>query len=102
MTTNASVLSVRDLAIALPPGADRAHAVEHISFDVPPGKIVCLLGESGSGKSVIANAVMGLLPRGSHPCAARSNCRAKTCSLRRKPACAHCAGRRWRWCSRSR
>jgi ABC-type glutathione transport system ATPase component len=67
MTTNASVLSVRDLAIALPPGADRAHAVEHISFDVPPGKIVCLLGESGSGKSVIANAVMGLLPPGLAP-----------------------------------
>jgi peptide/nickel transport system ATP-binding protein len=58
------VLAIRDLTVALPPGADRASAVEHISFDVPPGKIVCLLGESGSGKSVIASAVMGLLPLG--------------------------------------
>ena len=58
------VLSVRDLSIALPPGADRANAVTDISFDVPAGKIVCLLGESGSGKSVIANAVMGLMPSG--------------------------------------
>jgi peptide/nickel transport system ATP-binding protein len=58
------VLSVRDLSIALPPGADRTHAVSNISFDVPAGKIVCLLGESGSGKSVIANAVMGLMPSG--------------------------------------
>ncbi len=56
------VLSVRDLAISLPSGSDRSHAVEHISFDVRAGEIVCLLGESGSGKSVIAFSIMGLLP----------------------------------------
>ncbi len=55
-------LSVRGLRINLPLGADRAHAVNDISFDVAPGEVVCLLGESGSGKSVIAQAVMGLLP----------------------------------------
>jgi peptide/nickel transport system ATP-binding protein len=55
-------LSVRGLRINLPTGADRAHAVNGISFDVGPGEVVCLLGESGSGKSVIAQAVMGLLP----------------------------------------
>ena len=58
----ATVLSVRELAVALPAGADRALAVEHINFDVGAGEIVCLLGESGSGKSVISFAVMGLLP----------------------------------------
>jgi len=62
--TPAPTLSVRDLTIALPAGADRPHAVEHISFDVHPGRIVCLLGESGSGKSVIAGTVMGLMPEG--------------------------------------
>ena len=36
--------------------------MEHINFDVGAGEIVCLLGESGSGKSVISFAVMGLLP----------------------------------------
>ena len=59
-----AVLSVTDLSISLPHGADRRNAVEHISFEVPPGRIVCLLGESGSGKSVIANAVMGLMAEG--------------------------------------
>src|SRR5260370_18269733 len=58
----ATVLSVNNLTIALPPGADRPHAVRHVSLDVRQGEIVCLLGESGSGKSVIAQAVMGLLP----------------------------------------
>ncbi|MGL4233848.1 MAG: ATP-binding cassette domain-containing protein, partial [Casimicrobium sp.] len=57
-----AVLSVRNLSIALPSGADRAHAVENIAFDVNPGEILCLLGESGSGKSVIAFSIMGLLP----------------------------------------
>nr|WP_312379048.1 ABC transporter ATP-binding protein [Delftia acidovorans] len=69
MSTSQPVLSVRDLAIALPKGGDRSHAVKGISFDVAPGRIVCLLGESGSGKSVIANSVMGLLPEGLQPVA---------------------------------
>lgn len=63
------VLAVDNLAIALPRGGDRPNAVEHISFEVHPGKITCLLGESGSGKSVIASAVMGLLPSGLVPVA---------------------------------
>lgn len=57
------VLSVKGLTINLPSAADRVHAVRSISFDVCQGEIVCLLGESGSGKSVIAQAVMGLLPK---------------------------------------
>ena len=57
-----AVLSLRDVCIALPTGADRPFAAEHISFDVNAGEIVCLLGESGSGKSVISFSVMGLLP----------------------------------------
>ncbi len=59
----APVLQVRDLAIALPKGGDRPHAVAGASFDVRRGEIVCLVGESGSGKSVIAHATMGLLPK---------------------------------------
>ncbi|WP_163557256.1 ABC transporter ATP-binding protein [Halomonas sp. NO4] len=61
-----TVLSIRDLTLALPKGADRAFAVEHVSYDVAAGEILCVVGESGSGKSMAANAVMGLLPKGVH------------------------------------
>jgi len=64
-----SILEVRGLTIALPPGGDRRHAATQVSFSVDRGEIVCLVGESGSGKSVIAQAVMGLLP-GALPVAA--------------------------------
>ncbi|MEO1961926.1 MAG: ABC transporter ATP-binding protein, partial [Paracoccus sp. (in: a-proteobacteria)] len=58
-----SLLSIRDLDIALPEGADRAYAAKDISFDLAAGEILCIVGESGSGKSMSANAVMGLLPQ---------------------------------------
>jgi len=57
------VLEVRNLTIALPPGGDRARAVEGVSFCVDPHEIVCLVGESGSGKSVIAHAAMACCRR---------------------------------------
>ena len=57
------VLEIRDLAVTLPRGADRVHAVEGVGLTVGRGEIVCLVGESGSGKSVIAHAIMGLLPK---------------------------------------
>jgi peptide/nickel transport system ATP-binding protein len=58
-----AALSVRGLSVSLPKGMERAHAVEDISFDLMRGQILCVIGESGSGKSVTANAVMGLLPK---------------------------------------
>ncbi|WP_455764574.1 ABC transporter ATP-binding protein [Sutterella wadsworthensis] len=61
------VLEVEDLAVSLPPGGDRPNAVEHVSFTVNEGEVTCLIGESGSGKSVIASTVMGLLPKGLAP-----------------------------------
>src|SRR5476649_706409 len=67
MSDSKPVLEVRNLTVALPGGADRAHAVEKVSFTVNRGEIVCLVGESGSGKSVIAFTVMGLLAKALKP-----------------------------------
>lgn len=55
------ILDVRNLYVKIPPNGDRPYAVENVSFTVAPNEIVCIAGESGSGKSVTAQAVMGLL-----------------------------------------
>ncbi len=53
-------LQVRDLVIEL----DGRRVVDGVSFDVPDGARVGLIGESGSGKSLTALAILGLLPEG--------------------------------------
>ena len=60
--TPAPAVTIKDLKIALPPGAERPFAVDGVSFDLLAGEIVCVVGESGSGKSMCAHALMGLLP----------------------------------------
>ncbi len=43
-----------------------ARAVNDVSLEVPAGKVVGIMGESGCGKNVVARAVMGLLRRPDH------------------------------------
>ncbi len=62
--TAAPLLRVAGLTVALPPSADRALALDAVSFDLSAGEILCVVGESGSGKSVTASAIMGLLAPG--------------------------------------
>ncbi len=55
-------LSVRGLHV----GTGRLPLVSDVSFSLAPGERVGLIGESGSGKSLTALALMGLLPEGVH------------------------------------
>ncbi|WP_394434284.1 dipeptide/oligopeptide/nickel ABC transporter permease/ATP-binding protein [Streptomyces sp. SGAir0957] len=60
----APVLCVRDLAIGFDGRHGGVDIVDGISFDVRPGEVLGLVGESGCGKSLTALTVMGLHPAG--------------------------------------
>ncbi|QCK86277.1 ABC transporter ATP-binding protein [Phreatobacter aquaticus] len=57
-----AVLDVADLRVDLPVAAGTLHAVRGISFSIERGETLCLVGESGCGKSMTAFSVMDLLP----------------------------------------
>ena len=63
MSTPDSILQVRDLVTAFDTDAGRMTAVDGVSFDVPRGKTVGIVGESGCGKSVTAFSITRLLPQ---------------------------------------
>ncbi|MEO3997500.1 ABC transporter ATP-binding protein [Mesorhizobium sp. CAU 1732] len=56
------LLDIQNLFVGLPAGADRDYAVEDLSLSIAKGEILCIVGETGSGKSLTAMATMGLLP----------------------------------------
>ncbi|MFF7470005.1 oligopeptide/dipeptide ABC transporter ATP-binding protein [Streptomyces sp. NPDC008092] len=57
------VLSVQNLTIAFPDRHRGTNIVNGISFDIHPGEVLGLVGESGCGKSLTALTIMGLQPK---------------------------------------
>jgi len=57
----APILEVRNLTKQFGKGKERVTAVDSVSFAIEPGETVCLVGESGCGKSTTGRMVAGLL-----------------------------------------
>lgn len=55
------VLSIRDLTVEIPTRHGILKPVDQVSYDIAPGEILGVVGESGAGKSMAGNAVIRLL-----------------------------------------
>ena len=56
------MLEVNDLSVSI----DGNYIVDRLKFSVPRGKITSIIGESGSGKSLLVAALLGILSTGGH------------------------------------
>ncbi len=95
MTLTNSVLSIRNLSVEIPTRQGVVKPVDGVSYDIGKGEILGVVGESGAGKSMAGNAVIGLLNAPAHISGGGEiwlngkridRCRAKTCAV--------CAGKR--------
>jgi peptide/nickel transport system permease protein len=59
-----SLLSVRNLEVMIKSREGDLKIVDHVSFDLKAGETLGVVGESGCGKSIMALALLGLLPAG--------------------------------------
>jgi peptide/nickel transport system ATP-binding protein len=57
------IISVRNLSVRYRTKETRVHAVESVSFNLERGKILSLIGESGSGKTTAGMSILRLLPQ---------------------------------------
>ena len=63
MDNNDNLLSVQDLKVYFQVDGTLSRAVDGVSYEIGKGETVCLVGESGCGKTVSALTIMGIIPR---------------------------------------
>lgn len=64
--TNKAVLTVNSLVVEIPTRDEVLRPVDGVSYEIAAGEILGVVGESGAGKSMTGNAVIGLLDRPAH------------------------------------
>lgn len=64
MKKSESILGIDNLRLSLPTGSDYVEILHGVTIEVKKGKILGILGESGSGKTVTMTAATGLLDQG--------------------------------------
>ena len=57
------ILEIENLSVDIPVPSGTLRAVQNISFSVARGETLCIVGESGCGKSITALSLMNLLPK---------------------------------------
>ena len=61
-TATRPLVEVEDLDVKFVTRDETVRAVNGVAFQIMPGEVLCIIGESGSGKSVTMRALMRLLP----------------------------------------
>ena len=60
---SAALLEVRNLRVEFNTRRGTLVAIDDVSFDIAPGEVLGVVGESGAGKSITGTAIIGLLER---------------------------------------